>query len=89
MDNEHQGVNGYIYASNECFSCHPRGTKEGSFNHSTSVFPLTGAHQTVNCSQCHQNGYANTTTVCYECHQTQFNSSTNPNHQTLGISTEC
>ena len=89
MNSEHQGVSGYAYASNECLSCHPRGTKEGSFNHATSLFPLTGAHQSVNCSQCHQNGYANTTTVCYECHQTQFNSSTNPNHQTIGISTEC
>ena len=89
MDSKHQGISGYIYASNECFSCHPQGTKAGSFNHSTSIFPLTGAHQTVNCSQCHQNGYSNTTTVCYECHQSQYNSSTNPNHQTIGIPTEC
>ena len=44
-DSKHHGVSGYIYASNECFSCHPRGTKEGSFNHATSIFPLTGAHQ--------------------------------------------
>ncbi len=89
MDSEHQGISGYIYASNECYSCHPRGTKDGAFNHAISAFPLTGAHQTVDCSQCHQNGYANTTTICYDCHQSQFNNSTNPNHQALVISTEC
>jgi hypothetical protein len=73
MDDDHQGVSGYVYASNECFSCHPSGTKEGAFNHSTSIFPLTGAHLTVDCSQCHKNGYANTPTSCNECHQLQYN----------------
>jgi nitrate/TMAO reductase-like tetraheme cytochrome c subunit len=88
-DEEHQGVSGYVYASNECFSCHPRGTKEGSFNHATSIFPLTGAHQTVDCNQCHKNGYANTPTNCYDCHQSKYNGSTNPNHSALSISTDC
>lgn len=89
MDDEHQGISGYVYASNECLSCHPKGTKEGAFDHSTSIFPLTGAHQIVDCSQCHKNGYANTPTSCNECHQPQYNSSTNPNHAALSISTEC
>ncbi|NWF88129.1 MAG: hypothetical protein HXY50_01570 [Ignavibacteriaceae bacterium] len=89
MDDEHRGVSGYVYASNECFSCHPRGTKEGAFDHSTSAFPLTGAHQTVDCSQCHKSGYANTPTSCFECHQPHYAASTNPNHTTLSISTEC
>ncbi|NCS88476.1 MAG: hypothetical protein GW789_07015, partial [Ignavibacteria bacterium] len=65
MDNEHQGISGYIYASSECFACHPAGDSEGAFNHSASSFPLTGAHISVDCSQCHSNGYANTPTDCY------------------------
>ncbi len=89
MNNKHQGVSGYIYASSACYSCHPQGTVAGAFNHSTSIFPLTGAHQTVECNQCHQNGYANTPTVCYDCHQLNYTSTTNPNHTTLSISTEC
>ena len=52
-------------------------------------FPLTGAHQTVDCSGCHQNGFAGTPTDCVSCHQSNFNSTTNPNHQAIGITTDC
>lgn len=89
MDSKHQGVSGYVYASNECYSCHPRGTSDGAFNHATSIFPLTGAHQTVDCSQCHKNGYANTPINCYDCHQIKYTGTTNPNHQAISISTDC
>ena len=88
-DDEHKEVNGYVYASTECYSCHPRGSSEGAFNHATSIFPLTGAHLTVECSQCHTNGYANTPTECYACHQTIYQTSSNPNHTALALSTEC
>ncbi|MCX6149434.1 MAG: hypothetical protein NTX22_02795 [Ignavibacteriales bacterium] len=89
MNSKHQGIQGYVYSSDACFSCHPKGSSEGSFNHSTSIFPLTGAHTTVTCSSCHTNGYAGTPTNCVSCHQTKYNSTTNPNHSTLGISTDC
>jgi hypothetical protein len=89
MDDEHEGVSGYVYASPQCYACHPTGEESGAFNHSLSNFPLTGAHISVNCTQCHQTGYSGTTMVCFDCHQSHFSGTTNPDHQTLGISTEC
>jgi hypothetical protein len=88
-DSKHQGVQGYTYSSSACYSCHPRGSSDGSFNHATSVFPLSGAHTTVSCSNCHTNGYAGTPTTCVSCHQTNYNSTSNPNHTTLALSTDC
>jgi hypothetical protein len=61
----------------------------GSFNHSTSPFPLTGGHANLECSACHANGYAGTSTVCADCHINNYNQSTNPNHATAGIPTDC
>ncbi|NOX17117.1 MAG: hypothetical protein GXO87_02415, partial [Chlorobi bacterium] len=88
-DEEHGGVNGYVYATDACFSCHPTGSGEGGFNHATTQFPLTGAHLSTDCTQCHINGYAGTPLECASCHQENFNSATNPNHTNLGLSTSC
>jgi len=89
MDNEHQGITGYVWASAQCYTCHPRGTKEGAFNHATTNFPLTGVHLTVSCAQCHTNGYAGTSMLCVSCHQQNYNNAVNPNHVTLALSTDC
>lgn len=89
MDNEHQGVQGYVYVSSECYACHPDGSKEGGFNHSTSQFPLTGAHLTVNCSECHTGGYTNTSAECRSCHTDSYNSAQNPNHVAAGLPLDC
>jgi hypothetical protein len=89
VDNKHNEVGGYSYNSQACYECHPTGSGEGGFNHNTSGFPLTGAHQTLECSACHANGFANTPTICYACHQNDFNQSANPNHSSTGIATEC
>jgi hypothetical protein len=89
MDDKHQGVDGYVYESNACFSCHPTGEKEGAFNHSLSNFPLTGAHIGLDCLDCHQSGYRNTPVECVTCHQDNYNSTTNPNHEVLNLSTDC
>jgi hypothetical protein len=32
MDDEHQGVNGYVYNSNSCLGCHPDGNSDKVFN---------------------------------------------------------
>ncbi|NVO19724.1 MAG: hypothetical protein HXX13_08490 [Bacteroidetes bacterium] len=88
-DEAHSSVGGYVYSSDACFQCHPQGSATGSFNHSTSGFPLTGAHSTTPCSQCHANGYAGTTTVCADCHTNNYNQTTNPNHTTANISNQC
>jgi mRNA-degrading endonuclease YafQ of YafQ-DinJ toxin-antitoxin module len=89
MNNEHSGVSGYQYNSAACFACHPTGNSGGAFNHNSSSFPLTGAHITVECAECHSNGYAGTPTECLACHDDDFNQSTNPNHNALGLPTDC
>ncbi len=86
---QHNGVNGYFYESSACLACHPDGSSEGSFNHNESDFPLTGAHLTVACIDCHSNGYQNTPTECSACHTPDYNGATNPNHQSLGLSMDC
>ncbi len=89
-DGEHDGeVSGYVYESIACFECHPTGDSEGSFNHSVSNFPLTGAHTDTQCSDCHTDGYAGTPMNCSACHIENFNQSTNPNHQEIGLEITC
>ena len=88
-DDKHQGVQGYLYLSIECLACHPTGDEENAFNHSTSLFPLIGAHTSQECSSCHQSGYSNTSTVCSECHQNDYNNSIDPNHNQSGIENTC
>ncbi len=74
----------------ECEICHNSVTWiETTFDHSATNFPLTGAHINSDCSDCHSSGYTNTNTDCSSCHQTDFDNSTNPSHQTLGLSTNC
>ena len=53
-----------------CGSCHSTsGWKPASFNHSTSGFPLTGAHSGLACTQCHAGGnYSGLSPSCGSCH---------------------
>jgi len=62
---------------------------QSTFNHATSPFPLTGAHSAVACNSCHTNGFGAIPTTCVSCHQANYNSSTNPNHVSLGLPTDC
>lgn len=89
MDDKHSEVQGYVYSSEACLSCHPDGSKGNAFQHSQTNFPLTGAHLSVDCQDCHQSGYSGTSTECFVCHETQYLGTTNPNHQALALSTEC
>ena len=88
-DNQHNGITGYSYNSPACLTCHPSGTADGAFDHNSTNFPLTGAHLTTDCIDCHAAGYAGTPTDCASCHTTDFNQTANPNHNTLGLSTDC
>ena len=88
-DGEHNGVNGYVYESNACLICHPTGSEDNTFDHSQTAFPLTGAHTTVACNDCHINGYAGTPTDCAACHAADFQATTNPDHEQLGFSMDC
>ncbi len=89
MDNAHSGVGGYEYNSLACYSCHPTGSTSGAFNHNNTGFTLTGAHTTVLCSACHTNGFPGTPTACSACHINAYNQTTNPNHSSIGIATNC
>jgi len=88
MDDEHQGIGGYLYNSIACLECHPTGSEDG-FDHNQSNFPLTGAHTTTQCVDCHTTGYSGTPTICLECHTPDFNQTTNPDHVDAGFSNEC
>ncbi len=75
----------------QCEVCHATTAwTPASFNHSTTAFPLTGAHTSVACANCHVGGrYAGTPTDCYACHQTDFTGTTNPSHTAAGFPTTC
>ena len=89
MNNEHNDVNGYVYESNSCYACHPTGRGEGGFNHATSSFPLSGAHTSTECQDCHTSGYTGTPIDCNSCHSNDFQNSINPNHSQLGLDQNC
>ncbi|HPG07008.1 MAG TPA: hypothetical protein PKY06_08690, partial [Saprospiraceae bacterium] len=60
-----------------------------TFDHNKTDFPLTGAHTSVACAQCHTNGYAGTPTACVSCHQDDYNSTTDPNHKSANFPSDC
>jgi len=74
----------------ECEICHnSTAWNQVNFNHNNTNFPLLGAHQNVNCSDCHESGFAGTTTDCFDCHQAEFNATNDPPHQVLNFSHDC
>ena len=61
-----------------------------TFNHNNTGFPLTGAHSTVQCAQCHVNGNYNlTSAACVTCHLKDFQGTTQPNHVQANFSQTC
>ena len=76
--------------SHDCSQCHSTTSfGDGTFNHSTTGFPLTGAHTTVTCQSCHNGNYTSTPTTCYSCHAKDYNGTTNPNHAAIGLAQTC
>lgn len=77
--------------STDCSLCHSIYSYSWSgagFSH--QFFPLTQGHEISDCSRCHKSpDYSSTSPVCASCHQTNYNGTTNPNHSTLGFSTNC
>ncbi len=53
-----------------CGSCHTTSAwKPATFDHNLSTFKLTGAHNSVNCEQCHTGGnYNGVSSTCVACH---------------------
>jgi hypothetical protein len=77
--------------SQNCATCHSTAEWRGvKFDHSTTRFPLTGAHTTTACAACHVNGqYAGTSLLCEACHLNDFNSAKEPNHVSAGFPHDC
>jgi mono/diheme cytochrome c family protein len=74
-----------------CADCHGQTTwAPSTFDHS-AVWPLTGAHTTVACNDCHQGNYTSgaTPTNCTSCHNSDYVSAVNPNHVWLNIPADC
>jgi hypothetical protein len=77
--------------SQNCQNCHTTTQWLGAkFDHSQTRFPLTGAHTTATCAQCHTNGqYTTLNTACSSCHLSDYQKTTNPNHVTAGFPQDC
>ncbi len=85
----HTAVAGYIYRNDACLACHPTGDADVLFDHSSTSFPLTGAHTQTNCLECHSTGFTGTPTTCISCHNSDRNNAQNPNHLTLSLGDDC
>jgi hypothetical protein len=74
-----------------CVTCHTTaGWSPASFSHDNTKFPLTGAHKSVLCKDCHVNNqFATLPMNCVDCHRADFVGTTNPNHQTQGYPQNC
>ncbi len=75
----------------DCVRCHTTAGWPGApYDHSTTQFPLTGAHGAVSCQDCHANGvYRGKPTTCVSCHQPDYDRTVAPNHQSSGFPTDC
>ncbi len=75
----------------DCRDCHGMVTwSGGGFDHGETGFPLTGAHRTAECSQCHVGGrFTKERSDCYACHVADYAGTTDPNHVGAGFGTEC
>ena len=76
--------------SHDCIQCHNNvDWKDAFFDHSTTNFPLTGAHTGADCNDCHSNGFVGTSALCESCHTDKYLQTNNPSHSNLGISRKC
>jgi len=79
-----------------CTNCHNMQSfqmVDGRRIHSSTLFPLTGAHMQVSCASCHNDdthgAFANLETDCFGCHEQEYNNTTSIDHREQGFSTEC
>ena len=88
----HRGEFGY-----KCESCHVAKSWDNRRQmwdlHSATLFPLTGAHATLDCQACHQENapfqYALAPIDCVSCHEADYLATTEPDHQSAGFPTDC
>ncbi len=81
---------------NSCDKCHTPSSwivKNILEIHQQSRFPLLGVHTMTECQKCHKSESLHRYDVqgveCIDCHRKDYMSTTNPNHLTSSISTDC
>lgn len=92
----HTDIHNSAFGS-DCSECHTQTQWKFSnslnFHREKTNFPLTGAHNTLDCQVCHQLSnrgvFVGESNDCESCHLDDFNQTTNPPHQISGISTNC
>ena len=76
--------------NHDCQQCHTQlAWSPTTFNHETTGYSLTGAHQSVDCNTCHQTAVGNTPTECEFCHRDVYNQTTDPAHVAGGYPLDC
>ena len=78
--------------SKDCATCHTTapGWSPATFSDHDKYYPLREAHTLAKCSECHIGGnFSNTPKDCNSCHKTDYKSSKNPDHVTMGLSSDC
>jgi hypothetical protein len=94
-ENDYLGVTDPNHAqgqfSHDCLQCHSeQAWSPATLNHDDTNFPLTGAHKSVNCTDCHINGqYTGLPTDCWSCHENDYVGITDPNHTQGQFSHDC
>ena len=76
----------------DCTTCHTIANwTTVTFDHTRfTSFPLTGAHTSAKCQDCHTgNNFSTTPATCVGCHKPDYDKTTNPNHAKNGIATTC
>ncbi|MCP4703216.1 MAG: hypothetical protein GY865_01280 [candidate division Zixibacteria bacterium] len=68
----HSGMNGYLYQSAACLSCHPTGEAGEFTDHDAQYFPIfSGMHNSEwsLCTDCHNNSSDRSIYSCIDCHE--------------------
>ena len=75
--------------NNDCTKCHDRNAMDWSLPDYHDFYPLEGVHD-VQCIECHTDGtYRHISSACFSCHQDDYDATTNPDHASAGIGTDC
>ncbi|MDT8325081.1 MAG: hypothetical protein RRA94_13295, partial [Bacteroidota bacterium] len=75
----------------DCTTCHDMNAwAPSTFDHAATAFPLTGAHQTRPCIDCHTGGnYSLVYTDCFQCHQGDYQTAASPPHAANQFPRDC
>ena len=83
-------AHGKLNYPKDCALCHDQKQwRNATFEHSNLRFALTGAHQNLDCIDCHSAGYKNTPITCNACHQDDYDKTVDPNHQLGAFDLNC